>query len=154
MDNSKTQTQKDWLKFTMAHWITCTTTEPYTPNQNHCYHKFGQVCIHACMIMEQTCCPEQLWVYVIEYVCFMQNRTARKVLNGRTPLEVMTGSTPDISELFDFEFYQSVSYMDNPQVKFPQQLLAGYCRESGTSDVLLHPNQTGYGHCMQHGWTP
>jgi hypothetical protein len=119
-DNSKTQTQKEWLKFTTVHWITCTTTKPYTPNRNRCEHEFGQVRIHAHTIMEQTHCPEQLWDYVIKYVCYVHNRTAREALNGRTPLEVMTGSTPDISELFDFEFNQPVSYMDNPQVKFPQ----------------------------------
>ena len=33
-DNSKVQTEKDWRRFMIAHWITCTTTEPYTPKQN------------------------------------------------------------------------------------------------------------------------
>ena len=120
-DNSKVQTQSDWKKFTTSHWITCTTTEPYTPNQNRCEHEFGQVRIRARTIMEQTRCPEQLWDYVIEYVCYVRNRTSREALNGKTPMEVLTGDTPDISDLFDFEFFEPVSYMDNPQVKFPER---------------------------------
>ena len=30
-ENANAETLKDWKKFTRAHWITCTTTEPYTP---------------------------------------------------------------------------------------------------------------------------
>ena len=41
-------------------------------------------------------------------------------MNYKTPHEVLLGDTPDMSELFDFEFYQPVQYMDNPEVKFPQ----------------------------------
>jgi hypothetical protein len=51
----------------------------------------------------------------------MRNRTARQALDYKTPHEVMLGKTPDISELFDFGFYQPVlQYMDYPKVKFPQ----------------------------------
>ena len=56
------------------------------------------------MLMEQTQCPEQLWDYAIEYVCYVQNRMARKALGNITPLEALTSYTPDISELLDFEF--------------------------------------------------
>ena len=70
--------------------------------------------------METTKCPEQLWDYVIEYVCYVRNRTARKALDYKTPHEVLLGDTPDISELFDFKIYQPVQYMDNAEVKFPQ----------------------------------
>ena len=95
-------------------------TEPYTPKQNKCEHEFGAARIHARIILETTKCPEQLWDYVLEYVCYVRNRTARKALDYKTPHEILLGDTPDISELFDFEFFQPVQYMDNPEVKFPQ----------------------------------
>ena len=56
------------------------------------------------MLMEQTQCPEQLWDYVIDYVCYVWNRMARKALGDVMPMEVLTSDTLDISELFDFEF--------------------------------------------------
>ena len=33
---------------------------------------------------------------------------------------MLLGDTPDILELFDFEFYQLGQHMDNLEVKFPQ----------------------------------
>ena len=68
-DNAKVETLSEWKDFIGKHWIKATVTEPYTPNQNKCEHEFGCVRIHARMLMEQTQCPEQLWDYVIEYVC-------------------------------------------------------------------------------------
>ena len=108
-----------WKKIANNAWAIGSTTEPYTPKQNKCEHKFGATRIQARVIMETTKCLEQFWDYVIEYVCYVQNRTAQKALNYKTPHEVLLGDTPDISELFDFVFYQPVQYMDNPEVKFP-----------------------------------
>ena len=52
---------------------------------------------------------------------YVRNRTARKSLDYRTPLELLTGDTPDISDITTFEFYQPVQYLDNPESKFPIQ---------------------------------
>ena len=46
--------------------------------------------------------PRTAMDFVIEYVCYVWNRMARKALGDITPLEALTGDTPDISELFDF----------------------------------------------------
>lgn len=119
-DNAKVETLSEWKDFLASHWIKASVTEPYTAKQNKCEHEFGAVRIHARIVMEQTKCPEQLWDYVIQYVCYVRNRTARKALGDRTPIEVLTGDTPDISELFDFELYEPVSYLNNPDIKFPQ----------------------------------
>jgi hypothetical protein len=37
---------------------------------------------------------------------------ARNNMDGRTPLEALTGNTPDISEYTEFDFYQFVMYYD------------------------------------------
>ena len=37
---------------------------------------------------------------------------ARTTLNDRSPLEAMTGETPDISDFTDFNFYQFAIYYD------------------------------------------
>ena len=70
--------------------------------------------------MEQTQCPEQLWDYVIEYVCYVRNRMTRKALGDITPVGALTGDTLDISELFDFEFREPVRHLENPEMKFPK----------------------------------
>ena len=35
------------------------------------------------------------------------------MLNGRTPVEVLTGETPDISKYLDFGFYDRMWYKEN-----------------------------------------
>ena len=119
-NNAKVETQAAWRKIANDAWARSSTTKPYTPKQNKCEHEFGAARIHAQVTMETTKYPEQLWDYVLEYVCYVRNRTAQQALDYKTPHEIMLGDTPDILELFDFEFYQPVQYMDNPEVKFPQ----------------------------------
>ena len=59
--------------------------------------------------------PYRLWDYLIVWVCETDNLTvsSSKYANGRTPLELMTGETPDISEYVDFSFYDWVNYRPN-----------------------------------------
>ena len=44
------------------------------------------------------------------YVCFVLNHTAVGSLHWRTPIETLTGSTPDISSLLCFHFWEPVYY--------------------------------------------
>ena len=60
--------------------------------------------------------PTRLWDYVFTWVCETDNIFANmsKYTEGRTPLEIITGETPDISEYLDFDFYDWVLYRSNP----------------------------------------
>ena len=51
--------------------------------------------------------PNRLWDYGIRWVCNIIQCTASNSghLHGRTPLEQLTGETPDISEYLDFSFF-------------------------------------------------
>ncbi len=55
------------------------------------------------------------------YAIELRNRLARPLpqLHGRTPYEMLTGNTPDISEFLEFQWYQPVWYYE-PGV-FPHQ---------------------------------
>ncbi len=57
----------------------------------------------------------RLWDYGFAWVCETNNICASfsKYAEGRTPLEIITGETPDISEYVDFEFYDWVSFRSN-----------------------------------------
>jgi len=71
--------------------------------------------------MTKTETPLLLWDFCYQYTIELRNRIARPLqkLNGRTPYELMTGNTPDISEFLEFSWYQPVWYYE-PAV-FPQQ---------------------------------
>ena len=59
--------------------------------------------------------PTRLWDYGFTWVCETDNICANmsKYAEGRTPLEIITGETPDISEYLDFDFYDWVLYRSN-----------------------------------------
>jgi hypothetical protein len=59
-------------------------------------------------IMDRTGLMPQTWLLALMYVCFVLNFTASASLNWRTPMEVLTGSTPDISPLLSFEWWEPV----------------------------------------------
>ena len=63
-------------------------------------------------------CQACLWDYEISHVAAIMNRTASSSgnLDKRTPLELITGETPDISEYLDFGFYDRVWFREHAGV--------------------------------------
>ena len=57
-------------------------------------------------------CPLRLWCYGIPYLAKVMQQTASHSgnLDGRTPIEKITGETPEISEYIYFGFYDWVVY--------------------------------------------
>ena len=66
-------------------------------------------------IQDKVNAPDRLWDFGVEYVCEIGNITSNlsRYSKGRTPLEIITGETPDISEYLDFAFYDWVYYRTN-----------------------------------------
>jgi hypothetical protein len=62
-----------------------------------------------------------LWDYCAAYHSEIRNLTAHPHYNlqGRTPYELVTGNTPDISEYTDFAWYDNVWYFDQ-EAAFPE----------------------------------
>ena len=65
--------------------------------------------------MFRTYCPRALWNYGIPYVANIMQITASFAagLQGRTPLEALTGETPDISQYLDFGLYYRVWFKED-----------------------------------------
>ena len=65
--------------------------------------------------MFRTYCPRALWCYGLPYVAKIMQITASFAadLQGRTPLEALTGETPDISQYLDFGFYDRVWFKED-----------------------------------------
>ena len=62
--------------------------------------------------------PKQLWDYGIVWSCEVMSLTSNSsfTLDGRTPIEQVTGEAPNISEYLDFGFYDWVWYKDNARL--------------------------------------
>jgi len=62
---------------------------------------------------------KRLWDYGLVWVSELTNRTARGS-DARTPMEELTGNTPDILELLDFNFYDWCWYWQGPTHKLTE----------------------------------
>ena len=68
--------------------------------------------------MDHTGTPDYLWFYCVEYTTNILNCMAAESLGWKTPTETALGTTPDISALLQFSFYEPVYYYDSEQ-SFP-----------------------------------
>mmetsp|Transcript_24287 Transcript_24287/g.34810 ORF Transcript_24287/g.34810 Transcript_24287/m.34810 type:complete len:1184 (-) Transcript_24287:1334-4885(-) len=120
-DMAKELTLGTWSKVCKEHHIKMTNTEPYTPQQNKAELGFRELKRHVRRFMARTNTPPHLWDFCAVYTADLRNRLALPLpqLHGRTPHEVLTGNTPDVSEFLEFEWYQPVWYYD-PE-PFPEQ---------------------------------
>ena len=57
--------------------------------------------------------PKRVWEYAMEHAAKMRQFIPRNKLNDRTPIESITGNTPDVSEYLDFDFWDLVWYFPN-----------------------------------------
>ena len=73
----------------------------------------------------------------LQYVCFILNRTAHQKLKWRTPLELWSGSTPDISMVLLFIFYERV-YYQRVETSFPSDSRENIGRFAGFSEYVGH----------------
>ena len=107
-----------------------TTTEPHRHNQNRAEGVIRELKRKWYRTMMRHKVPKRLWDYGIRWCCDIMNRTSNSVysLKGRTPLEELTGETPDISEYLDFGFYDYVLVHENAGLG--EQIL---CRWLGVS---------------------
>jgi hypothetical protein len=102
-------------------WIRTTQSEPYSPWQVRaelCIREVKKAVRHA---MLKTRAPKRLWDYCTTYQCELRNIIAHPQFNlqGRTPYEVVTGRTPDISEYLDFAWYDTIWYYEQ-DTAFPE----------------------------------
>jgi hypothetical protein len=109
-DDAKELTLGTWKKVCQDHGIAMSNTEAQSPFQNRTEGVIKEVKRHTQRFMSRTRSPKRLWDYCMVYVTDLRNRLALSLpqLNGRTPYEVLTGNTPNISEYLEFEWYQPI----------------------------------------------
>jgi hypothetical protein len=86
-------------------------SKPFQQHQNPAEQCYQTVKALANTILNRTGSPAYLWLLCLMYVCFLLNNTSSKALSGSIPIQVLTGSTNDISPLLQFRWYEPVYYM-------------------------------------------
>jgi hypothetical protein len=93
-------------------------SEPHQQHQNPAEQKYQDVKQMANTIMDRTGLPPQTWLLALMYECIVLNFTASASLNWRTPMEILTGLTPDISPLLSFRWWEP-AYFKLDDASFP-----------------------------------
>ena len=97
--------------------INLTSIEPLRPDENYGEILVKRAKIISAKLMIRKNVPLRLWCYSLEYSTelsslMVPNQYRNK---GRSGYEIVFGSTPDISEYVEFEFYDYCWYWDTPQ---------------------------------------
>jgi hypothetical protein len=113
-DDAKELTLGRWKKLRERYSIKCTETEPLSPWQNRAEGGIRELKRHVLRLMRRSQAPKRLWDFCALLVAKLRSLTVNDTYlsHGRTPHEIVTGKTPDISEYTDFEWYQPVWYLD------------------------------------------
>ena len=85
---------------------------PYWPDQNPAEGLIRETKKRFYRLMNKKRVPMRLWDFAFDWVCETGNITVNssRYAKGRTPIEIITGITPDITEYLDFGFYDWVVY--------------------------------------------
>ena len=98
------------------------TSAPRRPNENPAEGSIRELKKKWYRIQAKRNVPNRLWDYGITWVCETGNVTSisSRYAKARTPIEIITGETPDITEYLDFTFYDWVTFKNNAGVGHPE----------------------------------
>ena len=97
-------------------------SEPYHQHQNKADNRFGLAKRYTNTVMNTSGCPACCWLLCLQYICVVLNHLASPTLQGICPVQALEGTTPDISFLLHFSFYEPIYYRidsSEPDLNFP-----------------------------------
>ena len=83
-------------------------SEPHYQHQNFAERRWGNLKFNTEWYMNWRDVKPYAWLLCLEWCADVMNMTAEKSLGWRTPLEVLTGQTTDISIMLCFLFWDVV----------------------------------------------
>ena len=97
-------------------------SEPYHQHQNKAKIRFGLAKRYTNTVMNTSGCPACCWLLCLQCICVVLNHLASPTLQGICPVQALQGTTPDVSFMLHFSFYEPVYYRidsSEPDLNFP-----------------------------------
>ena len=97
-------------------------SEPYHQHQNKAENRFELAKCYTNTVMNTSGCPAFCWLLCLQYICVVLNHLASSTLQGICPIQALQGTTPDVSFMLHFSFYEPVYYRidsSEPDLNFP-----------------------------------
>ena len=121
-DGGKYEISKQVTDLLRSLFIQDYQSEPYHQHQNKTENRFGLAKRYTNTVMNTSGCPAFCWLLCLQYICVVLNHLASPTLQGICPVQALEGTTPDISFLLHFSFYEPVYYRidsSEPDLNFP-----------------------------------
>ena len=121
-DGGKYEISKRVTDFLRSLFIQDYQSEPYHQHQNKAENRFGLAKRYTNTVMNTSGCPACCWLLCLQYICVVLNHLASPTLQGICAVQALEGTTPDISFLLHFSFYEPVYYRidsSEPDLNFP-----------------------------------
>ena len=112
-------------------------SEAHHQHQNAAERRYQDIKKMTNRLLDWSGAPASLWLLALMHVCYITNHTANASIGYAIPLQVLEGSTPDISPLLQFDFYEPVYYKAN-EAEFPSQPVEKSGRFVGISENVGH----------------
>ena len=121
-DGGKYEISKQFTVLLRSLFIQDHQSEPNHQHQNKAENRFGLAKGYTNTVMNTSGCPACCWLLCLQYICVVLNHLAYPTLQGICPVQALEGTTPDISFLLHFSFYEPVYYRidsSEPDLNFP-----------------------------------
>ena len=121
-DGGKYEISKQVTDLLRSLFIQDYQSEPYHQHQNKAENRFGLAKRYTNTVMNTSGCPAFCWLLCLQYICVVLNHLASPTLQGICPVQALEGTTPDISFLLHFSFFEPVYYRidsSEPDLNFP-----------------------------------
>ena len=103
-DSAKVETSGRVGDLLQSYKINDWQSEPHFQHQNFAERRYRDIKACVIVIMNATGANPNEWLLILKYVIFIHNRMAVKSLGWITPLEKLTGQTPDISIIYQMPY--------------------------------------------------
>ena len=115
-DRAQVEVSNKVLDILRAMFIGDWQSKPYNQHQNPAERRYQDVKKYTNVLLDRTGAPAYTWLLATMYVCFILNITSHESLQWKTPYQLLYGQTPDISEIFQFEFWEPVYFATGEQL--------------------------------------
>ena len=109
-DGGKYEISKQVTDLIRSLFIQDYQSEPYHQHQNKAENRFGLAMRYTNTVMNTSGCPACCWLLCLQYICVVLNHLASPTLQCICPVQALQGTTPDVSFMFHFSFYEPVYY--------------------------------------------
>ena len=120
-DRAKSEISNRVKDILRSYHISDYQSEPKHQHQNFAERRYQTVKKLTNRVLDRSGAPPNCWLLAVLYVVFILNRLATQSLDWRTPLEKLTGETPDISPILKYDFYEPVYFATDAALETPKQ---------------------------------